>query len=173
MVYNECQSPEKGGENVGTGFVGTLFILGVILLFLEIFVPGGILGLFGTIALITWIMLTVNSIAQGILYVSLLLITLAGLFVLSLRFKIHFIQEKFALKTCQSKKDGYVTLDRSYETFLDKQGVALCQLRPAGMADFSGERLAVVTEGAFVTSGSKIKVIAVEGTRVIVRQSNT
>lgn len=53
---------------------------------------------------------------------------------------------------------------------MDKQGIALSQLRPAGTADFSGERLDVVTEGAFVTSGSRIKVIAVEGTRVIVRQ---
>lgn len=158
---------------MGTGFVGALFILGVVFLFLEIFVPGGILGLFGTIALITWIMLTVDSIAQGILYVSLLLLTLGALFVLSLRFKILFIKEKIALNTCQSQKDGYVTLDRSYETFLNKQGIALCQLRPAGMADFSGERLDVVTEGAFVSSGSKIKVVAVEGTRVIVRQSNT
>lgn len=172
MVYNHISGPDKkGGGNVGTGFVSALFILGIILLILEIFVPGGILGLFGTIALITGIMLTTNSLAQGIFYISLLLLTLAGLFALSFRLQTRFIQENFALKTCQSQKDGYVSPNRSYEAFLDKQGIALCQLRPAGMADFSGERIDVVTEGAFVISGSRIKVIGVEGTRVIVRQT--
>jgi len=156
---------------MGTGFVVALFLLGIVLLVLEIFVPGGILGLFGIIALITGIMLTVDSLTKGLLLVSLLLISLLGLFAVSFRLpQTRFIWERFALKTCQTQKEGYVTPNRSYEVFLDKQGIALCQLHPAGTADFDGERLDVVTEGAFVLSGSRIKVIAVEGTRVIVRQ---
>ena len=156
---------------MGTGFVVTLFVLGIVLLFLEIFVPGGILGLFGIIALITGIMLTVDSLVQGVLYVSLLLFTLTVLIVLSFRFpQTRRFWERFALKTRQTKKDGYVAPRPSYENFLGKQGIALSQLRPAGTADFSGERLDVVTEGGFIANGSNIIVIAVEGTRVIVRQ---
>lgn len=155
---------------MGAGLVVALFVLGVVLLILEIFVPGGILGLFGIIAMITGIILTVDTLAQGVFYVGLLLITLAGLFVLSFRMRIRFMWEKFALKICQTQKEGYVVPKQSFANFLDKQGIALSQLRPAGTADFSGERLDVVTEGAFVSSGSRIKVIAVEGKRVIVRQ---
>jgi membrane-bound ClpP family serine protease len=156
---------------VGTGFVVTLFVLGIFLLFLEIFVPGGILGLFGIIALIAGIMLTVNSLLQGIVYVSLLLFTLAVLIALSFRFpKTRRFWERFALKTRQTKQEGYVAPKAAYESFLGKQGIALSQLRPAGTADFNGERLDVVTEGGFIPNGSKIIVIAVEGTRVIVRQ---
>ena len=156
---------------MGTGLVVALFVLGIVLLILEIFVPGGILGLFGIIALITGIMLTVDTIAQGVFYVSLLLITLAGLFALSFRMpQTRFMWERLTLKTCQTQKEGYVAPKQCFDSFLDKQGIALSQLRPAGTADFSGVRLDVVTEGAFVTSGSSIKVIAVEGTRVIVRQ---
>lgn len=156
---------------MGTGFTIALFAFGIALLTLEIFVPGGILGLFGIIALIGGIMLTVDSFTQGVFFVGLLLFTLTGLFVLSFRLpQTRFLWDRFSLKTCQTTKDGYVTPKQNYESFLDKQGIALCQLRPAGTADFNGERLDVVTEGAFVTSGSSIKVIAVEGTRVIVRQ---
>ncbi len=155
---------------MGTGLVVALFVLGIILLIPEIFVPGGILGLFGIIALITGIVLTVDTLAQGVFYVSLLLLTLAGLFALSFRMTQRFIWERVTLKTCQNQKEGYVAPKQSFANLLDKQGIALSQLRPAGTADFSGERLDVVTEGAFVTSGSRIKVIAVEGTRVIVRQ---
>ena len=156
---------------MGTGLVVALFVLGTFLLILEVFVPGGILGLFGIIALITGIMLTVDTLAQGVFFVSLLLITLAGLFALSFCMsQTRFMWERLALKTCQTQKEGYVAPKQSFAIFLDKQGIALCQLRPAGTADFNGERLDVVTEGAFVASGSRIKVIAVEGTRVIVRQ---
>ena len=154
-----------------TGLVAALFVLGIIFLILEVFVPGGILGLFGIIVLITGIMLTVDSLAQGILYVSLLLLTQAGLFLLSFRMpQTRFIREIIALKTCQTQKEGYVVPKKSFAIFLNKQGTSLSQLRPAGIADFGGERLDVVTEGMFVPSGSSIKVIAVEGTRIIVRQ---
>lgn len=156
---------------MGTELVVTLFVLGIVLIILEIFVPGGILGLFGIIALITGIMLTVDTLAQGVFYVILLLLTLAGLFALSFRMpQTRFMWEKIALKTSQAQKEGYVPPKQSFAIYLNKQGIALSQLRPAGTADFSGERLDVVTEGVFVTSGSKVKVIAVEGTRIIVRQ---
>lgn len=149
-------------------------MLGIILLILEIFVPGGILGLFGIIALITGIMLSVDSFALGLFLVALLLLSLAGLVALSFRLpQTRFIWEIFTLNTCQNQVEGYVAPKQSYEIFLNKQGIALCQLHPSGTADFNGERLDVVTEGAFVTRGSRIKVIAVEGTRIIVRQINT
>ncbi|WP_407312647.1 NfeD family protein [Desulfosporosinus sp. SB140] len=156
---------------MGTEFVVTLFILGIVLLFLELFVPGGILGFLGIVALVVGIMLSVDSLLQGLLYVGLLLVTLAVLIALSFRFsQTRRFWGKFALKTRQTQKEGYVAPKPSYENFLGKQGIALSQLRPAGTADFSGERLDVVTEGGFIANGSKILVIAVEGPRVIVRQ---
>jgi len=172
-MYNYIKAPIiiYGGEKMGTGLITGLFALGIILIILEIFVPGGILGLFGITALITGIMLTVDTVAQGVFFISLLLITLAGLFLLSLRMpQTRYMWDRVTLKTCQTQKEGYVTPKQSFAILLDKQGIALSQLRPAGTAEFSGERFDVVTEGAFVTCGSRIKVIAVEGRRVIVRQ---
>jgi membrane-bound serine protease (ClpP class) len=42
-------------------------------------------------------------------------------------------------------------------------------LRPAGTADFDGERIPVVTEGDHVTAGRTVEVVAVEGNRIVVR----
>lgn len=156
---------------MGTGLVAALFLIGIGLLILEIFVPGGILGVFGIITLSIAIMQSVDSLVLGFVFICLLLLSLAGVFALSFRLpQTRFILDRFALKTCQTQREGYLAPTRSYEIFLGKQGIALCQLRPAGTADFGGERLDVVTEGMFVTSGSRVKVIAVEGTRVVVRQ---
>lgn len=49
-------------------------------------------------------------------------------------------------------------------------GVALSDLRPAGIARFDGNRVDVVTEGDFVDSGSTLEVLRVEGNRVVVRR---
>ena len=49
-------------------------------------------------------------------------------------------------------------------------GVALSDLRPAGVARFNGDRIDVVSEGDFVSAGSSIKVLRSEGNRVTVRE---
>ena len=48
-------------------------------------------------------------------------------------------------------------------------GIAFTQLRPSGTALIDGHRVDVVTEGALVEKGSALKVVAVEGMRVVVR----
>lgn len=153
------------------GFASTLFILGIILLFLEIFVPGGILGGLGVILLSIAIFIVVDSVLQAILYIGGMLLVLGLLILLSFRFsRTRKFWEKFSLSTRQTKEAGYVAPEPSYEHYLGKKGVALSQLRPAGVADVDGERLDVVTEGGFIRQGSKIRVIEVEGTRIVVRQ---
>jgi membrane-bound serine protease (ClpP class) len=42
-------------------------------------------------------------------------------------------------------------------------------LRPAGIAQFGERKVDVVTEGEYLPAGTWIKVIRVDGTRVIVR----
>ena len=61
----------------------------------------------------------------------------------------------------------------SMDYLLNQQGTALTDLRPAGVAKFGDERVDVVTEGDFVSRGTLIEVIRVNGTRVIVRETIT
>ena len=49
-------------------------------------------------------------------------------------------------------------------------GVTITQLRPSGTAFINGKRVDVVTEGALIEQGASIKVVAVEGLRVVVRE---
>lgn len=57
--------------------------------------------------------------------------------------------------------------DRS--DLVGRQGRALSDLRPAGVARFGSERVDVVSDGDYVAAGSTIDVLRVEGVRVIVR----
>ena len=47
-------------------------------------------------------------------------------------------------------------------------GVTLTPLRPSGAADLDGRRVDVVTDGVFIDAGQRIKVVSVEGARVLV-----
>lgn len=59
----------------------------------------------------------------------------------------------------------------SAHSLLHKTGVALTDLRPAGVAVFENTRVDVVTEGDYISAGSDIVVYEVHGNRVVVRQA--
>ena len=52
---------------------------------------------------------------------------------------------------------------------LGRTGTALTPLRPGGVAEVGGARLEVETEGAFVAAGSRVRVVALDRRRFIVR----
>lgn len=51
-------------------------------------------------------------------------------------------------------------------------GFAITTLRPAGQGRFEHAVVDVVTEGDFIQKGQKIKIIQIQGNRVVVRQTN-
>jgi len=58
--------------------------------------------------------------------------------------------------------------DGSRQRLQDKQGVAHTTLRPTGTALIDGTRVDVVTRGEMIEAKARIRVIAVEGNRVVV-----
>jgi len=62
------------------------------------------------------------------------------------------------------------TVEKELSPLVGLEGVAQSELRPAGVALIQGRRVDVVSEGALVDAGARIRVIAVEGNRVVVRR---
>ncbi len=155
------------------GLISSLIVLGVFLLALELFVvPGfGVSGILGIACLITGIFLVTDSVLEGVLFTGGAGIALGIIAYWSFRSpRTRRLWQKFSLTTRQTSKGGYVAPNIQYETYLGRVGIALTLLRPAGTADFDGEHLDVVTEGRFIEPGTGIRVISVEGTRIIVRE---
>lgn len=77
--------------------------------------------------------------------------------------------DELVLDERQENRDGYTSvIDKS--KFLGAVGVCVTDLRPAGTITIDGEPVDVVAEGSFVKQGSSVKVINVDGSRVMVRQ---
>ena len=58
----------------------------------------------------------------------------------------------------------------NFEEVIGEKGIATSDLRPAGVARFGNKRIDVVTEGDFITTGSTIEIVEIEGSRVVVRE---
>jgi len=158
---------------VSQGIIIWMIVLGVILIALELFViPGfGVSGILGIAVLTTVIFLVTDTLLEGVLYTVGSMVVLGIITYWSFRSpRTRRLWRKFSLSTSQTLKGGYVAPKVQYETYLGRVGLSITQLRPAGTADFDGQHLDVVTEGGFIGPRTCIKVIAVEGTRIIVRE---
>jgi len=164
------------GARMFSGLAGMevvfLFFLGVVLLALEaFFLPGfGFAGVLGLIAMAGSIILSYASSGQGI--ASLAIAMAWSVFLVSLIFqylKRSSFWDRLVLKKAAVKQEGYSAVP-TYEQYIGQVGVVVHPLRPAGVIETAdGERLDVVSEGAYVQVGKRVKVIAVEGRRILVR----
>lgn len=162
------------GQSIA-GFAGmesmVLFVLGLILLVLEMFVPSfGILGILGIAALIFGI--TMGAFDTGNALQSLgIAVLVAAIFiaVFAYVFRRKGIWNRFILRDQLGREQGYLPhVDR--QSWLGLEGVALSELRPAGVVEINGQRVDVVTSGEFVERGKPIRVLTVDGTRIVVKE---
>ena len=78
------------------------------------------------------------------------------------------VMDGLILDEKQRNRDGYTSSSDKNE-LIGAIGVCATDLRPSGTITVEGEPIDVVTEGGFVNKGNIVKVIGVEGSRVVVR----
>lgn len=150
---------------------GLCFILGFVLVVVEMFHPGfGFPGITGAILLVVGVCLT----AQNIIELLIMLILIIALLCVALTIVLKSatkgrLSKILVLHEAQKRESGYIGTD-DLEYFLGKEGTATTILRPAGTADFSGIKMDVVSEGGFIKQDSPIKIIEVQGRRIVVRE---
>lgn len=157
-----------------TGLAGyveiLLFLGGIVLLVVELFVPGtGLFGVSGLLAILASIFLVLGGDLQAIsnMAVSLIVAVILFLFI-ARRLPNSKLWAHLVLKEAETTQEGYVSAN-DYRKYLHKVGVTETFLRPAGTVIIDGDRLDVVSEGIYIQPGKKVTVIAVQGSRIVVR----
>jgi membrane-bound serine protease (ClpP class) len=143
-----------------------LLVLGVVLLLLETILPGMIAGLIGIGCLLGGIVAGYTEFEPPIGHY-IFAGVLAGLIGGFALWAKYFPTSRFARFFVSTREVGTVGAERP--ELLERTGTALTRLRPSGTALIDGKRVDVVTEGPFIDRGTPVKVIAVEGLRVVVR----
>ena len=145
----------------------TLLILGAILLFLETLLPGMIAGIIGFLCLMAAVILGYRDF--GYQTGSLILAgVLVGLLIGTWCWLKFFPGSRVAKIFISQGSTGELGVAKP--ELLNGTGVALTQLRPSGTASINGRRVDVVTEGGLIERGTAVKVVAVEGARIVVRE---
>lgn len=158
-----------------------LFVIGVILLVVEIFViPGfgvsGVLGISAIIfslgaALIGNVGLSfpeLHLLSQAIwtlaitLVLTILLIISLARYLPENRFVSHLV-----LAASTDRASGYLTYT-AHDELVGMEGTALSSLRPSGTVLIEDKRVDVVSDGDFIDKGQKVRVVQVLGGKVIV-----
>jgi membrane-bound serine protease (ClpP class) len=148
-----------------------LFALGIGLIILEMFVPGGIVGSLGVISILGSLFLaTDNVVYMGIsILIAVTVSVLASILMVKVFGKKMKFFRKIILTDSTSTESGYISNENRPE-LIGKEGITLTPLRPAGTITVEDERIDVVSEGDFIQKDKRVKIIKTEGSRIVVRE---
>ena len=143
-----------------------LLIAGLVLMLVETVLPGLIAGLVGFGCMVAGVVISYTRFGPRtgslVLFIVLCVLLIAGL--LWIRFFPH---SRLGQAFVSRRTVGELGVERP--ELVNQTGTAVTILRPSGTAMINGQRVDVVTEGPLIERGTVVKVIAVEGLRVVVR----
>ena len=145
-------------------------VAGLLLLFLEMFLPGLIAGIFGAILLIISVVVAYTSLGAEPGNLTLLIATAAsgGLWWWwAARFQHTRFGKRMTLQT--NLPTGASAPDLVH--FVGQEGQTATALRPSGTVLLGGHRVDAITDGEFLESGTPIRVIRVQGMSILVRKT--
>ena len=142
-----------------------LLIIGFVLMFFEVLLPGMVLGACAILSLIASVAVAYMNTDHGNIFLVIALVSLA---VFAVLFVYWFPNSFMGRKLTSTSAVGDLGIDLS--ELVNQTGLAYTNLRPSGKATIGDERVDVVTEGTMIDKDTPIRVIAVEGKRVVVRE---
>ncbi len=149
-----------------------LLIIGLLLVYAEFFLPGGIMGVTGGIMIFVAIF-TFAQESSNIAYVLIFLgAAILGLITV-VRLALKQIREGKGSKGIYLSEDqeGFRASEFD-ESMVGKRGTALSDLRPAGHVSLEGKRYQAVSRTGYIEKDSEVEAIAGEGAHLIVKLVN-
>lgn len=136
-----------------------LYLAGLGLIVAETFMPGMVMGLVGLGGMgVSMVFGFRHHWGIGLAQV------VAALVVVPLAF--YVASKRLGLRESLA---GSTSFAQDYSVWLHREGEALTELRPAGIVLVEGKKLDVVTAGELVEKGRRVRVVKVEGNRIVVR----
>ncbi len=147
-----------------------LSVVGMILICLEVFLPGMVAGILGVLLLVGAVILTYmeyGSVAGN----KVLLGLIVGSGAILALWITFFPRTRAGQRMVMRYDLAESTSTESRKWLLGKTGTSLSPLRPAGVANIEERRVDVVAESGWIEHNAPIQVVSVEGSRVVVRKS--
>jgi membrane-bound serine protease (ClpP class) len=173
-------------EGLATNFEIVLFVIGLILLGVEIFViPGfGVAGILGIVSIVAGLTLSLvyndgfdfTFVDPEKIIRSFLFVTISAVLAIigSLYFGGKMLEssafDRVVLKSSQEKELGYTSATTLHHTLIGQTGTAVTMLHPSGKVEIDGETYDATAITSYIEKGSTVKVIKYETAQLVVRK---
>ncbi len=173
-------------EGLAANWEILIFVIGVILVMLEIFaIPGfGVAGISGIILIVAGLSLSMidnfqleisteswDKLAKALLLVLFSsTVAIVGSIFLGNKLLTSKQFDHILLKTTQDKDLGYTSTNPKYTEMIGKQGIAETILRPSGKIEIDNELFDAYSDSGFINKGDVVKVIKYNNAQLIVRK---
>ena len=145
-----------------------LFAVGILLLALEVIVPGGVLGIVGGLALLGGVLVAFDRYGPGGGAWALA----AGLLVTAIALYLEFVllprsrlAKALSLNATVAGRSQPPVAEAS---LVGRQGVAATTLAPTGIVECEGRRYEAFSRSGLIAAGAPVEVTAVETFRILV-----
>ena len=157
--------------NVADNMTILIFIMGVTLLALEIFIPSfGVIGIIGLILSGYSVMDSFSDSRMGILV--LVLTALAIILTVTIYVKLGFdrsLFDRMILSNKDSSTRGYKS-KTNYDNLVGKSGLSKSILRPTGRIEINGNIYDAKSESDFISKDRNILVTRIKNGNIIVKE---
>lgn len=153
---------------MGNLFIIALYVLGIVAIVIEMFIPGMIVGLCGMCCVIVSVIWAYRLESHLLGHVLLGISLVSFPVLLFLWYKI--VSTKFSISTSEA---GFKAAKGDLDKLLSAEGTTVTTLHPSGIANIGGKRVDVITTGEMLSKNTRIKVVEVKGNRVVVKPAKT
>ncbi|MFH1740773.1 MAG: NfeD family protein [bacterium] len=151
-----------------------LLVVGFLFIFFEFFIPGGVLGITGVILMAVGIYICFKE--RGADFGWIVLVSALGVSIIAVIVGFKIVPRSplgriLILGQGVSKEAGYTAQADDSTELMNKEGVAVTDLRPSGIATIGDRRIDVMADGEYLEAGARIMVVEVASNRIMVRRA--
>ncbi len=148
-----------------------LFLVGIVLVAVEILVPGGLLGLVGGLCLLAGVVASFTQFGTGGGVVATVLAFLIGAVTVYMEFVIlpkSKLAKKFTMAETVNGRSQPAVADHA--AVIGREVVAVTKLAPSGVVTLDGRRYEAYSQSGLTEAGARLKVVDTDNFRLVVTQ---
>lgn len=151
--------------------IAGLILTTLVLTALEVFLPGGVLGVAAVVCLVVATYLSYESFGAFTATMVFFATILAALV-------LAIIQFRYLIKTPMGRKlflrktvDGHSNVEQSNDDIIGKAGQTLTRFNPSGMVQINGKQYEAYSQDGFIEENQPVRVVARDSFKLIIQKS--
>ena len=146
-----------------------LFIAGFILVGIEMVIPGfGVPGLSGIACLIIAIVLTADTVEEG-MTITMIVVAVLAVMMTVVMLVLKQVKSPIILQENLETASGFLN-EADLEYLVGKEGIAVTDLKPVGKCSIGGIEFDVRAESRFLAKGSRVVVSSIHENMIVVKE---